>query len=102
MRQNPSSTSSFDISLPLNQSLSDAREARRFAVLLAKLVVLPTVIAVFFVEIVGWRMGITMPVAEIARLQHENPRLIWAGDGQLYTPLKLARIAAEKPDVVFI
>jgi hypothetical protein len=77
-------------------------ETFRFLGLLALLVALPSLLMLGIIERVGWRTGVTMSPAQLAQLQHQDPQIIWAGDGQYYGPFKVARIALEQPELVFI
>lgn len=56
------------------------------------------------VELLAWRTGatITYSVRDIARIQHNDPDVLWTGPGQLYGPLALARMQIEHPDVIMI
>jgi hypothetical protein len=76
----------------------------RFFANFAKLVVVPGLIAVLFAELLAWRTGATIAnsVPAIAELQHEDPNIVWTGNGQLYGPLALARIKIEQPDIIMI
>jgi hypothetical protein len=76
----------------------------RFCANFAKLVAIPCLIAVLFVELLAWRTGATVAnsVAAIAELQHEDPNIVWTGNGQLYGPLALARTKIEQPDIIMI
>jgi hypothetical protein len=61
-------------------------------------------IAILVVELLAWRTGamVTSSVAVIAELQHEDPDIVWSGNGQLYGPLALARTRIEQPDIMMI
>jgi hypothetical protein len=87
-------------------SFSPLRESAfwRFFVNFAKLVAIPGLIAILLVELLAWRTGadITVSVAAIAELQHEDPDILWGGPGQLTGPLALARIKIEHPAIIMI
>lgn len=95
----PRSSFTFSSSPPRN------RELWRFLKTFGKLVAIPSLIAVLFVELLAWRTGatVTASVAAIAELQHEDPNIIWGSpSAQLYGPLALARIRIERPEIVMI
>jgi hypothetical protein len=79
-------------------------ELWRFFKTFGKLVAIPGLIAVLVVELLAWRTGamVTSSVAVVAELQHEDPSIVWGGNGQLYGPLALARTKIEQPDIMMI
>jgi len=79
-------------------------ELWRFLRTLCKLVVVPALIALAFVELLAWRTGATVAasVATVAQWQHDDPNIVWSGPGQLYGPLALARAKIEHPDILMI
>lgn len=72
--------------------------ARRFSLL----VLLPSFFAIAAAEWIGWRTGGTMLPSSIALAQQRDPMLIWAGELRHYAPFKLASIALQQPDIVFV
>lgn len=77
-------------------------ELRKFLHSFILFVLLPTCASIALIEWLAWRMGFTMSPASIAALQQKNPKVIWAGEGQYYAALKMARIELERPDIVFV
>jgi hypothetical protein len=79
-------------------------EFGRFLANFAKLVAVPALVAILLVELLAWRTGATVAtsIAAVAELQHEDPDVVWNGDGQLYGPLALARTKIERPDIIMI
>ena len=65
---------------------------------------IPGLIAIGIVELIAWRTGaVTTELVEaVARLQHEDPDIVWTGPGNQYGPLALARAQIEHPDILMI
>jgi hypothetical protein len=102
IKSSPSEHPSFSFTF----SFKDLRgsEFWRFAKAFGKLVLVPSLLALAFVELLAWRTGATISssVRDVAELQHEDPNILWAGAGQLYGPLALARIQIEHPDIIMV
>lgn len=95
MLQNHLSTSS-------SSKASPGRELLAFLRSLVLLVLLPAALLAGFILILGWRIGATLSPVQIAAMQHDNPKLLWAADGQYYGPLKTTRITQEQPEVIAV
>ena len=79
-----------------------ANEARRFFLLLARLILIPMAIFICLFEWMAWRSGDTVPPGTIARWQRDDAKLAWGGPREQFSAVKIAGAEIQKPEVLAI
>lgn len=81
---------------------SEAKEWKIFGKAFLLIVAPPLLVLLVTLEVVGWRLGETMPFALLTKRQIENPDLVVSAQQRDLASFKLMRIARDRPDILFM